>query len=257
METPDSTIHENLKVLLPLDLEERAVSWKNSQDQVRMHLFRRIGAELWNGYFARIAVESDREGRLIDTTTAALWLYREAAIRAEGYAVRGGGSLTELQNWQDRIPMGHRLDAIHLLSCVERSVEEIAEIEPDCEIVRLDAIWGADPANPGGMQKFTGLVHRFTPPTADHQQRFSREISRSLIVRGSRDGKTIHPIQQKMLVKLYDELVLSVEGYGVKDEPLANREAIVREMDLFHKVTAVGQLFSLMGEETAGGGAEE
>lgn len=153
--------------------------------------------------------------------------------------------------------MGHRLRAIGLLSSVEVSAEDVVEIEPDCEVVRLDALWNDDGAYMGAMTKFEGLVHRFTPPTAAHQQRFSREMSRSMIVGGSRDAKTVHAVRQKVLVRLYDELVLSVEGYGAQGAPLANREEIVLHMDLLHKVTAAGQLFSLVGEQTAEEGAEE
>jgi len=240
--------------LLMLDAAERSACWRNAQGQVRRHVFRRIGAEFWNGYFGRIMLESDRKGRTIDTASAALWLYREAAIRADGFSVRGGGNLTDLPNWQERIPMGQRIQAVDMLSSVELSAEEIAEIEPECEVVRLDALWNEDSDNPGAMRKFSGLVHRFTPPTAAHQQRFSREMSRSLIVRGSREAKTIHPARQKVLLTLYDELILSVEGYGAKGEPLASREAIIAEMDLFHKVAAAGQLFNTLGEEIEGAG---
>ncbi|MBZ5703238.1 MAG: hypothetical protein LAN84_15505 [Acidobacteriia bacterium] len=243
--------------LLALDLPERQVSWRNSRGEARLHTFRRIGAEFWNGYFSRIAVESDRTSRTIDVSSAALWLYREAILRVAGISVRGGGNLTDLPNWQERIPMGLRLQAIGLLSSVEASAEDIVEIEPECEVVRLDALWNDDGAYPGAMTKFEGLVHRFTPPTAAHQQRFSREISRSVIVGGSREGKTIHPVRQKVLVKFYDELILSVEGYGVNGAPLAHRDNIVREMDLLHKVTAAAQLLSMLGEGTAEEGAEE
>jgi len=235
--------------LLALDLPERNVSWRNSQGQVRTHVFRRIGADFWNGYFSRITIESDRTSRTIDTSSAALWLYREAVVRATGFPVRGGGNLTDLPNWQDRIPMGLRLQAIGLLSSVEVSGQEIAEIEPDCEVVRLDALWNDDAVHPGSMMKFEGLVHRFTSPTAAHQHRFSRENSRSVIVGGSREGKTIHPVRQKVLVKLYDELIQSVEGYSIAGRPLGDPAEIAREMDFLHKVTAMSELMSWTGEE--------
>jgi len=238
--------------LLMLDAAERTICWRNTQGQVRRHVFRRIGVDHWNGYFSRIAMESDRTSRMIDTSSAALWLYREAAVRADGFSVRGGGSLTELPNWQERIPMGQRIQAVEMLSAAERSCEvEETMIEPDCELVRLDATWNEDAGAAGSMRRFMGLVHRFTPPTAAHQQRFSRELSRSLLVGGSRDAKTVYPVKQKVLVKLYDELIQTVEGYGVKGGPLSGREEIVKEMDLFHKVAAVGELFTLLGEATS------
>lgn len=235
--------------LLPIDQAERAVCWRNTDGVQRRHIFRRITPDLWNGYFSKIVIESDRNGRTVDFTGASLWLYGQAATGAEGYTVRGGGKLTDLKCWQDRIPVGQRKQAIDLLCSASRTAGDNFEIEPESEVIRLELLWTDD--GQGGMKKYDRLVHRLAVPTVEHQQRFSRENSRALVVAGSRDGRTIHPVRQKFLVKLYDELVQSVEGYSFRGEPLTDRETVIREMDLFHKVAAVADLFSVAGEESA------
>jgi hypothetical protein len=232
--------------LLRLDAAERSVAWRNSQGQRRIHVFQRITQDLWNGYFARMLFETDATSRTIDLNSAALWLYGQAIQRVQGYVMKGDVDLCTLPNWKERIPMGHRLQAVNLLASVSRSVDGPTEIEPDCEIVSLDAAWNL--ADDGGMQKFVGLLHRFSIPTTEQMMRFSRETSRSLVVGGSRSGKTIHAIRQKVLLSLYDDLIQSVDGYEAGGLPL--REGALKiEMDAFHKIAAAGALFSNAGEE--------
>ncbi len=48
-------------------------------------------------------------------------------------------------------------------------------------------------------------------------------------------------------MKLYDELIESVEGYSVAGQPLTDVEAIKQEMDGAHKAAAALELF--LGED--------
>ena len=94
------------------------------------------------------------------------------------------------------------------------------------------------------------LVHRFATPSADHRRRFLRARSRTTVVGGSRAGKTLIASTQPVLAKLYDELIVSVDGYSVSGRPLSGREEIAREMDGYHKVAAARELFETrMAEE--------
>jgi len=236
--------------LLPLDLAERSVCWRNREGQVRTHTFRRLTERDWDGYFLRIKFENDRKSELLDWNSAKVWLYGQCVTRVAGYQVRGGGNLCDLPNWRDKIPFGQRLDAIDLLTTAYRNDGE-QEMEPDCEVVALDAFWDAAD---GKMVQYTGLVHRFKSPAAEDLIRYSRETNRSEIVPGPA-GKTIRMVRQRVLLKLYDELIVSVDGYGVgaaqgsELKPLSSREEIVREMDAGHKAVAVSQLFSVLGEQ--------
>lgn len=235
--------------LLALDAAERVVVWKNEAGAIRKHTFRRISADDWAGYFSRIHIETDDKSRLIDVNSAAVWLYSQAAVRAEGYQVRGGAKVEELPNWRDRLPLGHRLQAVRLLTSTKpHQGAAPAIIEPEMEIVFIDAKWG-EAAEAGKMLEYKALEHRFRIPSAEDSQFYSRETSRTMVVRGSVSGRTIYPVREKVLVKLYDRLIESVDGYSVGGEALAGREEIVRNMDVLHKVAAVGQLFSSSGEE--------
>ena len=63
------------------------------------------------------------------------------------------------------------------------------------------------------------------------------------MVGGSRNGKTQWLGAQATLADLYDELIVSVEGYTV-DGAAPDREGIVEFMDTYHKVAAVDVLFA-------------
>jgi hypothetical protein len=54
------------------------------------------------------------------------------------------------------------------------------------------------------------------------------------------------------LAKLYDELIVSVDGYTVSGRPLSGRDEIAHEMDAFHKVIAAREIFDTrMPQEAA------
>jgi hypothetical protein len=54
---------------------------------------------------------------------------------------------------------------------------------------------------------------------------------------------TTYPSRQLIAMKLYDELIDSVDGYSANGEPLADAETIQREMDGAHKASAALALF--------------
>ena len=109
------------------------------------------------------------------------------------------------------------------------------------EPVYLDAIWSA--GEDGVMRKFKGLRHNFKSPSSDQQRRISRDSSRSCIIGGSRTGKTQWMGAQATLAEIYDELIVSVDGYTV-DGAVPDREAVIEFMDTYHKVAAVDILFA-------------
>jgi len=97
---------------IPLGDARRVVCWRTGGGIIRRHIFQRLTAEHWNGYFSRMTFETDATSRTIDLNSAALWLYASAVADAEGYRVAGGGELCDLPNWRDRIPMAHRIQAV-------------------------------------------------------------------------------------------------------------------------------------------------
>jgi hypothetical protein len=210
---------------------------------------KRIDRKMWLKYFNGIvSVSETQNGERVDSfdsSAARLALVEAALIDAKGYPVPGGGAITAIDGWQKKLPLAHRRAAGEQLVNVERgTLADDDEFVLGFETVVLNAVWGADETR-GLMRKYSGLRHSFETPTGEHQARLSRAASRSVIVGGSRGGKTRWMGAQPALAELYDELIVSVEGYAVKGELLgADRDRIVEEMDTYHKVAAADALFS-------------
>jgi hypothetical protein len=213
----------------------------------------RIARADWLKYFEGIVSISEmQEGRRIDSsdsTAARLELVESKLIDAQGYAgYATSGALASAvlpEGWQQKIPLGHRLaagNALVSVTAVDAADEDNAPLALGVEAICLNAVWGAD--EEGVMREYRGLCHRFRTPTAEQQRRFSRDASRSMIIGGSRTGKTRYLGARATLVALYDELIESVEGYTVDGKPLGGREQIIAEMDTYHKAVAADRLFS-------------
>ena len=208
----------------------------------------RITKQQWLRYFEGIFSTSENQGgkrvNSFDSTSALVELVEAALTGAEGYATADGSAATSSSGWQSQIPLRHRLAVGEALTNVEVADPDDDEaIVLGAEPVYLNAVWGADTS--GAMLKYTSLLHLFKTPSAEQQRRLSRDASRSRIVGGSRNGKTVWLGARATLAELYDELILSVQGYTVNGVELgADRAAIVAEMDLYHKVAAADALFS-------------
>jgi hypothetical protein len=207
----------------------------------------RITKKTWLRYFEGIVSTSENQGgkRLdsFDSSAARLDLVDQCLLTASGYALPDGKtSIDQVESWKSLLPLSHRLGAANAVISVSVSDANDDEgITLGQESVYLDATWGADDS--GIMRKFHNLRHNFKTPSADQQRRLSRESSRSRVIGGSRNGKTQWLGAQATLAELYDELVVSVEGYTV-DGAAPDREAIVEFMDTYHKVAAIDLLFA-------------
>ncbi len=217
---------------------------------------RRITERDWQQYFAGIVITAEQDGKArintIDVLTPRLALAEDVLVNAEGYKVAGGADLTSIPDWRKKIPLSHRQKLGETLSDVRPSRAEDDElvIYPEGEVVLLDATFSAytfedeEHNTRFGMRKIVGLKHVFSTPSEEQHRRYTRESSRSKVVGGSRTGKTVYQGSQPLLAKLYDELVISVDGYSVNGVPLTDdRNAIRREMDMLHKVIAAQELF--------------
>jgi hypothetical protein len=207
---------------------------------------RRIGKKDWLRYFEGILSTSENQaGKRVDSfdsSAARLALIEECLVGADGYALPDGKTdIIQVEAWKTMLPLSHRLGAANAIIDVSRSEPNDEDpIALGAESVFLDAVWGAD--LDGVMRKFHGLRHNFKVPTAEQQRRLSRDGSRSRVIGGSRNGKTQWLGAQATLAELYDELIVSVEGYAVDAEPLTDN--IGEWMDLYHKVAAVDVLFA-------------
>jgi hypothetical protein len=207
----------------------------------------RITKKMWLRYFEGILSTSENQGgkRIdsFDSSAARLDLVESCLVTASGYALPEGKiSIDQVEDWKKLLPLSHRLGVANAIISVSPS--EPNEDEPialGLEPIYLDAIWSA--GEDGVMRKFKNLRHNFKSPTADQQRRISRDSSRSRVVGGSRSSKTQWMGAQATLAELYDELIVSAEGYVVDGE-IPDHDGLVEFMDTYHKVAAVDVLFA-------------
>lgn len=138
-----------------------------------------------------------------------------------------------------KVPFSHRL----AIGTVLRSVSPLEEFEAEIAeriVVRLGAMWPVD----GKSQVFEGLVHRFRHPSIEDLKRYKFETSRVRVRGEGKDSVSVYPPRLAIGMKLYDELIDSVDGYAVNGASLDGKENIVREMDGMHKAVAALHLFT-------------
>lgn len=243
--------------LLPLDLAERVIVFKiRETGEIRRHFFNRVTRRDADAYFSSMTVSSEKKGAdsmeyHIDMRTNILKLYERTIKRVVGYSLTDGRDMMALANWKDRIPGVHRLRAAQILMKVTQS-ENSANlcIDPDADLVSLDAFWSA---GDHGMSHYRGLIHRFSPPMISHWNRLNDHSTRTTAVGGSKSQRTIYPKLNGIYIELYDELILSADGYSIGGQPIGGREECVSEMDSFHKIAAISVLF----DKPSGGEVEE
>lgn len=224
------------QAMLPLDTP-RLVSLKNKENRYAWHL-RRVTCTDWEKFFAAVVsqtlqIDGQRE-QIVESDTAMIKLVDRVVVSVDGY-----GDLSGIENWKEALPVQHRA----AVGVVLRNVA--AEKQPDapqpCGLIEvsLSAPWPTE----GKLVLYSGLIHRFKHPTVDQLGRFNFEASR-VITRGmAPNALSIYPSRQAIAMKIYDELIESVDGYAVNGQPLTDVEAICREMDGAHKATAALKVF--------------
>jgi hypothetical protein len=156
--------------------------------------------------------------------------------------MKDGSDFMARADWKTLIPYGHQQKAAALLVDISSCVDPAGLFA-----VKLDAAWGS--SEPGKMTRYKDLAHTLKPPASEHRRRFARALSESRIVEHLRTerssgGRTIPSSKQPILADLYDELVISVSGYGFAGRPLEGVEQIRREMDGWHKISVMSKLFT-------------
>jgi len=231
-----------------LDLAaERAVTFRAGGGYRYTYRGPRLTAADWDRYFSGIEVSSENRGKkvvdVINVSSSGAEMVRHWVARVEGYA----GDLISDPEWKKYLPPGH-LNVVFAALCQVAVRPRTGPLDPRRVEVELDADW-FHPQTLARMRT-SGLIHRFAPPSAEHLRRYDNATTQTILERGTvggvkgGGGKTIYPPRQRILIGFYDELVQSVEGYGLAGQPLASAEQVRREMDDFHKVIAVNPLFA-------------
>lgn len=237
------------ETLLPLD-GERVVTFGDRGINYVFY-FSRITQADWEHCFAGMYLSSHNEGKqevtVLDTTTPGIELVEKKLVKVDGYA-EGYNSKPD---WQSFVPPRHSRPAWQLLTAVAPSSVPADRFLPEHFEAVLDAGWGME--RPGRMAAYLGLTHVFSPLTAEQKRRYSRATSETRVIGDRKHGRTLFIPKQPLLLKIYDELILSVKGYALNGVPLADRKDIIREMDAYHKVRAAEQLFMGFNEDDDAG----
>ncbi len=261
---PEKSAESADKNLLPLDVSERIVSFRDERGILRSHMFspprQRLAEvrEFFQQAHDEMLQSARKPGAGRDLAKPRRALYRALVLRVSGYTLTGGRPLSELPAWIERLPLAHRLAAVNLLTGITRA-ERAAEIDPEFDLVELDADWNG--AQHETTTAFAGLLHRFEPFTEEDLHEFQHRVSRVTGVKGAREERFLQAAPEKVMLDFYDQKIRAVEGYAVAGQPLADTEQIRAWMDPFHKITALGPLvreFLLSGPEASGqSGSEE
>jgi hypothetical protein len=250
-EIPPQQIAEKPNELLPLDLPERVVVFRQ-REETKRHVFRRITSADWEYYFSHCFSGARREagatpGNFAGMDYAALQLYRRTILRVEGYEAGGGSGSEKINDCQETVSRKHRLIAAQVLMNVsERTESGETRVGSKYAPVYIDALWGED--RHGRNAQYLGLTHIFGNPTALHHRRYTGAKNRAHVAARIAAGTTVDYSAADVMAKLYDELIERVEGYSVGGRPLAGKSEIVGEMDLFHKCFAAAKLFERASE---------
>lgn len=175
---------------------------------------------------------------------AALALWAKSIVRVEGYPglVAAVSDRRSVENWKDAIPLEHQVRAIQGLDRVQPGEDQDVLGDGETTVVRLTAWWN-------GIY-FDRLLHRFTRPLVEHELRFREALERRAIVTPKIGGQRKagkQPVESRSLpqlptlIALYDELIVSVEGYTSPDVILNKAKDL---MDVPHKSAAVRALFA-------------
>lgn len=168
---------------------------------------------------------------------AALLLWTRLARRVEGYALPDAADA-----WRDLIPLAHKEAAVRALLLVapappfaDPGANGFFPLAAEEVAVTLEA------ARNGAA--YPRLVHRFRPPSVEAERAYRRLLAESLLVRGTRTPRTLLPARLPALTRLYDQLILGVEGYSIEGQPPVSRLQLLEHMDAWHKRVAVQALF--------------
>jgi hypothetical protein len=212
-------------VLLNLDAP-RVITLKTKSGEFT-YTTRRVTLKDWEQYFQGVVDQTMRvDGefqKVYDADSAAVELADRVLLNVEPV----------------KLPFSHRLAIGAVLRTATTLDHFDAEIA-DRTVVKLGAIWPTD----GASHAYEGLVHRFRHPSIENLKRYKFETSRVRVRGEGKDSVSMYPSRMAIAMKLYDELIDSVDGYAVNGVALEGKENIVREMDGGHKAVAALHLFT-------------
>lgn len=159
-------------------------------------------------------------------------------------------------DWRGLIPLAHKEAAIRALTLVAPAALDALALPQHQFPLHVEQVPVLLEAVRAG-RAYPRLLHFLRPPTVADERNYRRLLAETLMVRGSRHPRTLIPARLPALCRLYDSLILSVEGYCASHQPLTSREEAARHMDAWHKRVAVQALFGDVDDALPGSSSEE
>jgi hypothetical protein len=233
------------EVVVPLQVTQAGHSYRVC------HRLRPPAAEDWYVYEAALQPAVEELGdadepsfRLVlRASEAALDLWARLIRRVEGYALPPG------DEWQGLIPLAHKEAAVRALTLVAPARADASGGNGFFPLAAEEVRVVLEAAANGAA--YPRLAHRFRPPTVEAERRYRRLLADNFLVRGGRALRTLLPPRLPALTRLYDQLILGVEGYAINNQPPASRDQLLEHMDAWHKRVAVEALFGGLVAEGA------
>lgn len=227
-------------VLLNLDTP-RVIALKSRSGEFR-YKTRRVTLKDWETCFHGIVDQSlrvDGERQRVYDANGALVELADRVLVSSDDGVHRSFKEPKLLPISHRVAIGSILQTASILDSPDEDLCDLVT-------VKLGAIWSID----GESQAFSGLIHRFRHPALEDLKRFRFEASRVRVRGEGRNSVSIYPSRLAIAMRIYDDLIESVDGYAVAGVPLAKKEDIAREMDGAHKAVAALALFEQDDEVT-------
>lgn len=214
------------------------------------HFFRLPAFQDWVDYFKGVSELGLSRGKEtfevsdnIQTKNEDLW--KQLIVRVEGYKV-GGVELMDKDNWQEQVPLPHKLQAISGFMTTWRKEDDIEEdvildLGADDIEVRLIVLQNVEKI----MTQHELLFHFTTPDTSDYKLMSKLQSKMRLTRTRERNVSSISiPTDITPYVKLFDKLVTGVEGYQYGGKNLMEQKNWRDLIDAYHKREAIGDLFT-------------
>jgi hypothetical protein len=220
------------------------------------HFFRLPTLQDWADYFkgvSELGLSRGRESFEVSDSLQAknLGLWERLSLRVEGYVI-DGVELMEKGNWKELVPLPHKLQAVSGFMTTWRKEDDIEEdvvldLGSDDIEVRLIVLQNVkdEETQEDVMTQHELLFHFTTPDTADYKLMSKLQSKMRLTRTRERNVSSISiPTDITPYAKLFDKLVVSVDGYLYNGVNVMEQDNWRDLIDAFHKREAIGDLFT-------------